>query len=90
MPVNVAFEIVRGDPPELLMTSDLVCVLPTAPPLKVMLVGLTAKAPIVTPEPESGMLRVGLPALLMTVMLPVEFPADDGEKETLKLTVCPA
>ena len=90
VPFNVAFEIVIGDPPELVMTSDFVCVLPTATPLKLMLVGLAVKAPIVTPAPERGMLRVGLAALLSTVRFPVAFPAVPGEKETLKLTLCPA
>ena len=88
-PVKVAFEIVMDDPPELVMTSGLVCVLPTATPVKLTLAGLAAKAPTVTPAPDNGMLSVGFEALLKTVILPVTLAAAAGENVAVKLTVCP-
>lgn len=88
-PVKVAFEMVMGDPPELVMTSGLVCVLPTVTPVKLTLVGFAAKAPSVTPAPDSGMLSIGFDPLLTTVILPAALPAVAGANVAIKLSVCP-
>ena len=89
VPVQDMFEIVMLDPPELVITSDLVWVLPTCTDPKETLEGFAARLPAVTPDPESGMLSAAFDALLAREMLPVAFPALVGVKVAVKLALCP-
>jgi len=56
---------------------------------KAKLVGLAFSCPEVTPVPERGIERVGLGALLVTVIDPVKVPADVGANTAFKVVLCP-
>jgi hypothetical protein len=79
-PVSVACEMLRTDPPGFVRVSERVCVLPTCTLPKLILVGLAARDPAVTPFPDSAMLSEGLEAVLAIMMLPFAFPPDVGAK----------
>jgi hypothetical protein len=64
-------------------------VLPTCTVPKAMLVGFAARVPTLTPEPESGMLREGLDAVLVIAMLPVALPAVLGANVAVNDALCP-
>ena len=61
------------------------CTLP-----KPRLVGFELSDPGAVPVPESGMVRVGLDAVEVMVMLPLALVADCGVKVTVKVALCPA
>ena len=63
---------------------------PTITLPKLRLVGLDDKAPDVTPVPLTGMVRVGLDAFDVIVMLPLTAPAAVGVNVTLKVVLWPA
>ena len=63
---------------------------PTVTLPKLRLVGFEPSAPGATPVPDKGMVRVGVGAFEVMVMLPLAFAADCGENVTLKLALCPA
>ncbi len=64
--------------------------LPTVRLPKLRLVGFDPSAPGVTPVADSGMVRDGLDAFEVIVILPVTLPAEAGVNVTLKLALCPA
>ena len=64
--------------------------MPTCTLPKARLVGLDPNAPAATPEPDSGMVSVGLDAFDVIITLPLALPADCGVKLALKLALCPA
>ena len=70
--------------------SDSDCLLPMVTLPKPRVLGFPPSAPGVTPFPDKGIVRVGFEAFEVMVMLPVELPADDGAKETVKVALCPA
>jgi len=76
VPLAVAAEIVRLDPPVLVSVSDKVVLLPTWTLPKLRLVGLAVSAACATPVPDSGRFTAELEALEEKVMLPLELPAD--------------
>jgi hypothetical protein len=55
-----------------------------------MLVGLAARAPAVTPVPESATFKDGFGAVLSMATFPVTVPAALGLKVAVKLVLCPA
>jgi hypothetical protein len=55
-----------------------------------MLVGLAARAPAVTPVPESEIFNEGFEALLLMTILPLAAPAAPGVNVAVKLVLCPA
>jgi len=60
--------------------------LPTTTLPRLRPVGVTASCPAATaPDPERGMVNVGLPAVEVMVTLPLAAPDEVGAKDTLKL-----
>ena len=90
VPVRVACEILRGEPPVFVRVSDRVCELPTGTLPKLMLVGLAVRDPDVTPLPDNTILSDGLDAVLVIAMLPFTFPLVVGAKVTVNVVLCPA
>jgi len=89
-PVRLACEIVTGDPPVLVIVSDRFALLPTCTLPNPRLLGFGDSVPGVTPVPESGMLRFGLPPLEVMLTLPLAVPAAVGAKLTVNEVLCPA
>jgi hypothetical protein len=79
--------MVTLDPPELVSVSDKVWLLPTCTLPKLRLVAVAVSDPGASPDPESGIPRLGLDALLVTARLPLDDPADVGVKVTLKVAL---
>ena len=90
LPLAVAAEIVRLDPPELVSVSDKLALLPTCTLPNARLVGFAVSAPCVTPVPESGMLKVGFAPLEVTLTLPLAAPLAAGAKRTVNEVLWPA
>ena len=90
VPLAVAAEIVRLDPPVLVSVSDKLVLLPIWTLPNARLVGLAAKAPGVTPVPDSGMLKLGFGPLEVMLTLPLAAPLVVGEKSTLYVALWPA
>ena len=86
----VTCDTVTDVPPELVMVSDKVLLLPTLTLPKLRLAGLGESIPAVTAVPETGTVSVALEASLVTVRLPVGLPADCGAKTTLNDLLAPA
>src|SRR5260370_19625355 len=82
VPLAVAAEIMRLDPPELVSVSDKVVLLPACTLPNARLVGVAASAPCVTPVPESGRLKLGFAPSEAILTLPVAGPLVFGEKST--------
>ena len=76
LPLALAAEIVRLVPPLLVRVSLSDFEVPTVTLPNARLVGLGVSVPGVTPVPESGMLRLGLPPLEVMLTLPLALPAD--------------
>ena len=64
--------------------------LPTITLPKPRLLGLDPNAPDATPVPANGIVRVGLEAVDVIVILPLALPAEDGVKVALKVVLWPA
>ena len=89
-PDTFACEIVKLDPPVLVNVSCRLELFPTSTVPKLKLDGLSASVPAVTPDPLSGILRVGFEASLLMARLPLTDPFVCGANCTLKLFDCPA
>jgi hypothetical protein len=89
-PLADAAEIVRLDPPELVNVSDKFEVLPTWTVPNPRDVGFGVRVPCVTPVPERGILRLGLPPFEVMLILPVATPLVVGAKVTVNEAVWPA
>jgi hypothetical protein len=83
----VAWAMVTLEPPELVKVSDSVWLLPTCTLPKLRLVAVAVSDPGVTPEPESGTVKVGFDALLVIERLPLADPPVVGVKVTLKVAL---
>lgn len=70
--------------------SDRDCLFPTVMLPKLRLVGFDPSAPGVTAVADSGIVRDGLDAFEVIVILPLTLPAEAGVNVTLKLALCPA
>jgi hypothetical protein len=57
---------------------------------KLRLLGLDPRAPGATPVPDNGMVRVGLEASEVIVIVPLTLPAAAGVNVALKVALCPA
>jgi hypothetical protein len=90
VPLIATWERVTLVPPVFVTDSDSELLFPTSTLPKLRLVGLDDKAPGVTPVPLTGMVKVGLEAFEVMVMLPLAAAAALGAKLTLKLELCPA
>jgi hypothetical protein len=89
VPVTATLETVMLVPPVLVIVSERDPLLPTLTLAKLRLVGLAASAPGVTPVADTGMVKVGLVAVELTVRLPVTAPAAAGANETVNVALCP-
>ena len=78
------------EPPVLVTVSDSVLLLPTVTLLKPRLVGFDPSAPGATPVPDSGIVRVGLDAFEVIVILPLALAVEAGVNVTVKFALCPA
>jgi hypothetical protein len=87
LPLAIAAEIVRLDPPLLVSVSDKLELLPTCTVPNARLVGFAASVPGTTPVPESGMLSVELDASETMLSDPLAEPALPGAKIAVKLTL---
>ncbi len=76
--------------PVLVIVAVLLLLLPTFTLPKLIVVGLTLSTPWAVPVPVRLIVRVGFEPLLVTVTLPVGFPADCGVNTTLNDLVAPA
>ena len=83
----MACVMVTLDPPELVKVSDRVWLLPTCTLPKLRLVAVAVSDPGVTPVPESGTVKVGFDALLVTERLPPADPPAVGVNVTLKVAL---
>jgi hypothetical protein len=88
-PVRVAAETLILDPPELVIVSDRDRPLPTCTLPKLMLAGLTARVPAVTPVPERTMFSKVFEASLVMATPPVTLPAEFGAKAAVKAVLWP-
>ena len=89
-PLIPTCEIVTLDPPVFVTVSERDCLLPTITLPKLRLVGLGLRTPGVTPAPDNGIVKVGLEAFDVIVMLPLALPAVVGVNVALKVALCPA
>jgi hypothetical protein len=87
VPLIPTWEIVTLEPPVLVTVSDRDLLLPTVTLLKPRLVGFDPNAPGATPVPDSGMVRLGLDAFEVIVILPLRFAADAGVSVTVKVAL---
>ena len=83
----MAWAMVTLEPPELVKVSASVWLLPTCTLPKLRLEAVAVSDPGVTPDPESGTVKVGLDALLVTERLLLADPPDDGVNVTLKVAL---
>src|SRR5271169_2950939 len=90
VPLAVAAEMVRLDPPVLVSVSDKLVLLPTWTLPNARLVGFAVSVPWVTPVPESGMLKLGFEPVDVMLTLPLAAPLAVGEKSTVNDVLCPA
>jgi hypothetical protein len=90
VPLALAAEMVRVDPPELVRVSERVVLLPSSTLPKARLVGLAVSVPCVTPVPLSEMLKLGFEAVEVTLILPLSAPAEVGAKSTENDALWPA
>lgn len=89
-PLALAAEIVSVVPPVLVSVSVKFELLPTCTFPNAKLTGLGVSVPWVTPVPERGILRFGLPPFDVTLILPLAAPVALGEKRTVKVVLWPA
>ena len=89
-PVTLACEIVTDVPPVFVNVSERFVLLPTCTLPNPRLLGLGDNVPGVTPVPESGMLRLGLPPLEVMVTLPLAAPPVVGANFTENDVLWPA
>jgi hypothetical protein len=73
----------------LVTVSERDCLPPTVTVPKLRLVGFDPSAPSEIPVPDRGMVRVGLEAFELIVILPLTLAADAGVNVTLKVALCP-
>jgi hypothetical protein len=90
VPLALAAEIVRLVPPLFVKVSDRLELLPTVTLPNAKLVGLGVSVPCATPVPESGMLRLGLLPLEVTLTPPLTAPLDVGANVTVNEALWPA
>lgn len=88
VPLKFACDTVTLVPPVFVRVAVWVLVLPACTLPK--FTEVTAKAPGVTPVPESGMVNVGAGPLLVMARLTLLLPADWGANVTLNDVLCPA
>ena len=74
-PVLVSVSVIEGSPPTV-----------TLP--KLMLLGLSARAPGVTPVPDTPIVSVGFEPFEVMVTVPLAAPVACGAKVTVKLVLC--
>ena len=87
VPLAVAAEIVRFDPPVLVRVPDKFALLPTCTLPKARLVGFAVSALAATPVPESEMLSGELDASETMLNAPLAAPALVGAKVMVKVTL---
>jgi hypothetical protein len=63
--------------------------LPTVTLPKLRLLGFDPNVPAVTPVPDNAIVRAGLEAFEVIVMVPLAAPAAEGANFTLKVALCP-
>ncbi len=90
VPVTATAETLTVEPPELVIVSDSVGVVPTVTVPKLRLVVPAVSEPAVTAVADSGTVRLAFDALLVMVSVPLGVPAACGVKITLKLLLAPA
>jgi hypothetical protein len=71
----------------LITVSDRDCLLPTVTVPKLRPVGFDPSAPSASPVPDKGMVRLGLEAFDVIVILPLTLPADAGVNATVKVAL---
>lgn len=87
VPLALACEIVTVVPPEFVIVSVRVCVLPICVELNARLEGERDNAPAAAPVPESATFAVAFAALLLIASAPEADPAVAGANTTLKLAL---
>lgn len=90
MPLVLAAEMVRFDPPELVTVSVKLELLPTCTFPNARLVGLAVSVPCATPVPERGMVKSELLPVEVTVMFPLAAPLVVGAKIAVNEVLWPA
>jgi len=90
LPLAVAAEMVRVDPPEFVSVPERdfevpVCTLP-----KLKLEGFGDSWPCATPVPDKATVRLGFDALEVMLTLPLAAPLAVGANSTVKDVLCPA
>jgi hypothetical protein len=88
-PLGVIWEIVSAEPPEFVMVSARVALLPLVILPKLRFVGFAVSWPGVTPVPDSGTFEAGLDAFDAIARFPLTLLPEVGVKVTLKLTLWP-
>lgn len=89
-PVTPACEIVTDDPPVFVNVSERFVLLPTCTLPNPRLLGFGDSVPGVTPVPDRGTLRLGLPPLEVMVTLPLAAPPVGGANFTENDVLWPA
>ena len=87
VPLAVTAEIVTLLPPVLVTVSDNAFPVPTAKLPKLRLLALTPSVPGETPVPARGMVKVGVAAFDVAVMLPLADPDDVGANVTFTVVL---
>jgi hypothetical protein len=82
--------MVTLDPPVFVTVSERVLLLLTCTLPKARLVGFDPSAPVATPVPVNGMIKVGFVAFEVMLTLPLTAPAEVGVNRILKVELCPA
>ncbi len=90
VPETLACVMFTDDPPELVKVSERLWLLPTVTVPNVRLGAPATIVPAVTAVPDTGTVRLGFDASLVTVSIPLGVPADCGAKATLKDLLAPA
>src|SRR5664279_616222 len=90
VPLALAAEIVRLEPPVLVSVCDRLALLPTCMLPNAMLLGLALIVPAVTPVPASGILRLGFEPFETMLILPLAAPLPAGVNVTVNEVLCPA
>ena len=82
VPVVVAWDKVKLVPPAFVRVADWLWLLPTCTLPKVIVAGLAARLPGLTPAPVTAMVKLEFAALETSVTLPVTVPGDVGANVT--------
>jgi hypothetical protein len=90
LPLAVAAEMVRVDPPELVSVPESDFELPVCTLPKLKLAGFGESCPWATPVPDNAIVRLASDALEVMLTLPLAAPLAVGANSTLKDVLCPA